>query len=553
MSNNILNDISRVYLEQISESAVPGQPAERLGAVSAIPQDEREAARKRTLEKAAALRAKKGITQEGLDPVGKEDSDIDNDGVPNTKKDKYLKHRRDVIKQEISTQKEEKEVKKWWDDDGDGIGYEEGEVSGKFKKKKKVKEGFSNWRDDLREVIDVVDHQDNDKEIVEKSVKNKIKINPSITEAIQNLGGELIEMMELDEEFILETVDISTEYFYEQGLNEYGLDILIEDMGLENFVDFVFEISEDYNLFEARTLVGKKKSPKKLPKGTAPSTATKKQVASHGTTRRLSSFSPSSSVKRTSVKKAVEKQPEPTQAQPKRTVKDRIAKGILGALSAYQSGMERHRAATATAGKALRVAGKGAAEFGKGVVSGVKTVGKVARDVRRVVGESEEMELDEKTLTDAETAKKEEIVKSMKKNLPGFRARYGDRAKEVMYATATKQAKRVAKEATETAPTATQQEKPDPALAAKKKQEVSLQKQIELKKIQMLNKGVSLTHEETEVAPAAKASAERAKRSDLVGMAIQRDPKAYQRALKQMAVDRENQRKRAENIRNNPV
>jgi hypothetical protein len=402
---NPLNDISRVYLEQISESAVPGQPAERLGAVTAIPTDEREAARQRTLAKAAALRAKKGITQEALDPfgrpggksggvkkgdsyekahqanqreiekiesgkepatakryremknealdpVGKEDADIDNDGVPNTKKDKYLKHRRDVIKQEISTQKEAKEVKKWWDDDGDGIGYEEGEVSGKFKKKKKVKEGFSNWRDDLREVIDVIDHQDNDKKVSEKSVKNKIKINPSITEAVKNLGGELIEMVEIDE----------------------------------------------------------------------------------------------------------------------------------------------------------------------------------------------------KTLTSAETSKKEQIVKSMKKNLPGFRARYGDRAKEVMYATATKQAKKVAEEVTDT-----QQEKPDPALAAKKKQEVSLQKQIELKKIQMLNKGVSLTHEETEVAPAAKAAAERAKRSDLVGMAIQRDPKAYQRALKQMAVDRENQRKRAENIGNNPA
>jgi hypothetical protein len=373
--------------------------------VTAIPTDEREAARQRTLAKAAALRAKKGITQEALDPfgrpggksggvkkgdsyekahqanqreiekiesgkepatakryremknealdpVGKEDADIDNDGVLNTKKDKYLKHRRDVIKQEISTQKEAKEVKKWWDDDGDGIGYEEGEVSGKFKKKKKVKEGFSNWRDDLREVIDVIDHQDNDKKVSEKSVKNKIKINPSITEAVKNLGGELIEMVEIDE----------------------------------------------------------------------------------------------------------------------------------------------------------------------------------------------------KTLTSAETSKKEQIVKSMKKNLPGFRARYGDRAKEVMYATATKQAKKVAEEVTDT-----QQEKPDPALAAKKKQEVSLQKQIELKKIQMLNKGVSLTHEETEVAPAAKAAAERAKRSDLVGMAIQRDPKAYQRALKQMAVDRENQRKRAENIGNNPA
>ena len=502
MSNNILNDISRVYLEQISESAVPGQPAERLGAVTAIPTDEREAARQRTLAKAAALRAKKStikeeepdpfgrpggkyggvkkggsyekahlanqraiekiesgkkIRKEALDPVGKEDSDIDNDGVPNTKKDKYLKHRRDVIKQEISTQKEEKEVKKWWDDDGDGIGYEEGEVSGKFKKKKKVKEGFSNWRDDLREVIDVVDHQDNDKEIVEKSVKNKIKINPSITEAIQNLGGELIEMMELDEEFILETVDISTEYFYEQGLNEYGLDILIEDMGLENFVDFVFEISEDYNLFEARTLVGKKKSPKKLPKGTAPSTATKKQVASHGTTRRLSSFSPSSSVKRTSVKKAVEKQPEPTQAQPKRTVKDRIAKGILGALNAYQSGMERHRAATATAGKALRVAGKGAAEFGKGVVSGVKTVGKVARDVRRVVGESEEMELDEKIDVGADVGSTiSDFVHSKSKTFKGDSK--GQRIKRALGAYyAAKQAKKVSESASDQAPLSPQE------------------------------------------------------------------------------------------------
>ena len=68
---NPLNDISRVYLEQISESAVPGQPAERLGAVTAIPTDEREAARQRTLAKAAALRAKKGITQEALDPFGR--------------------------------------------------------------------------------------------------------------------------------------------------------------------------------------------------------------------------------------------------------------------------------------------------------------------------------------------------------------------------------------------------------------------------------------------------------------------------------------------------
>jgi uncharacterized protein with PIN domain len=53
----------------------------------------------------------------------------------------------------------------------------------------------------------------------------------------------------------------------------------------------------------------------------------------------------------------------------------------------------------------------------------------------------EEVELEEKTLSEPETAKKEEIVKSMKKNVQGFKARYGDRAKSVMYATATKIAK----------------------------------------------------------------------------------------------------------------
>jgi hypothetical protein len=47
----------------------------------------------------------------------------------------------------------------------------------------------------------------------------------------------------------------------------------------------------------------------------------------------------------------------------------------------------------------------------------------------------------ERTLTSAENDKKEEIVKSMKKGLAGFKDRYGDRAKSVMYATATKNAK----------------------------------------------------------------------------------------------------------------
>jgi hypothetical protein len=48
--------------------------------------------------------------------------------------------------------------------------------------------------------------------------------------------------------------------------------------------------------------------------------------------------------------------------------------------------------------------------------------------------------MDEAKMTDADMAQREKIVKSMKKNFKDFRSRYGARAKEVMYATATKMA-----------------------------------------------------------------------------------------------------------------
>jgi hypothetical protein len=55
----------------------------------------------------------------------------------------------------------------------------------------------------------------------------------------------------------------------------------------------------------------------------------------------------------------------------------------------------------------------------------------------------EEVEqMDERTLSKGETAEKERIVKGMKKSLAGFKERYGKDAKSVMYATATKAAKK---------------------------------------------------------------------------------------------------------------
>ena len=58
----------------------------------------------------------------------------------------------------------------------------------------------------------------------------------------------------------------------------------------------------------------------------------------------------------------------------------------------------------------------------------------------KILRKEESEELEEKEMTDAEMAKREKIVKGMKKSLAGFKARYGERAKNVMYATANKQA-----------------------------------------------------------------------------------------------------------------
>ena len=64
-----------------------------------------------------------------------------------------------------------------------------------------------------------------------------------------------------------------------------------------------------------------------------------------------------------------------------------------------------------------------------------KAIGRAIRQMS-----NEEVEIKEAEMTDAEMAKREKIVKGMKKSFKDFTTKYGDRAKEVMYATATKKA-----------------------------------------------------------------------------------------------------------------
>ena len=68
----------------------------------------------------------------------------------------------------------------------------------KQKKAKKVKEDVSNWRHDLREIIVTADKDAEEPEIKEKKIKNKITINPQFKEAEEEIGGELLEVDEMD-------------------------------------------------------------------------------------------------------------------------------------------------------------------------------------------------------------------------------------------------------------------------------------------------------------------------------------------------------------------
>ena len=130
--------------------------------------------------------------KEGLDPVGKEDGDINNDGKKD-KTDKYLMNRRKKIGKAIA-----------------------------------AKEEFSDWRADLQEqgLIEVMDETEADKPIKEKKVNNKVKINPKLGEAIEEIGGTLIEEIE-DHEFD-EIVQSVYDELIEEGYSEEDVEDAIE-------------------------------------------------------------------------------------------------------------------------------------------------------------------------------------------------------------------------------------------------------------------------------------------------------------------------------------
>ncbi len=454
-------------LGELGESAVPGKPAEKLGAVSAIPQDEREAARQRVLAKAAAIRAKKGIKTEALDPVGKEDADVDNDGKKNTKSDKYLLNRRKAIGKAVSTQ-EAKEVKRWWDDDGDGKGYEEGEVSGKFKKKKTVKEGLSNWRQDLSEVMNDIEDNEKPKVIKEKGdIKNKVIINPDLkTEEVETIvngfGGTLLEMVEIGEvDYIVESV---YDELLDEGYDEDDIEDAIEYALTEAKVTFGHDTpaaeKKGGNLLKAvgrlarQKLSSKVRGAKKAAKQAVASGARKVAKGALGVARKMEGGDKTPSAAHTGERKAS------TYRGAGAGQKERVSSGSYTppTQKKAEKPADPWEGSASTPPRPKAKTKKVAAPKAKAPSRKRKSkLDDLLTSIR-----SESVSLDEKVLTSAETKKKEELVKSMKKSASDFEARYPGRGKEVMYATATKMAKKMAEQALELQPrTQSSQQKPD--------------------------------------------------------------------------------------------
>jgi len=54
-------------------------------------------------------------------------------------------------------------------------------------------------------------------------------------------------------------VEVATEYFYNYGLNDDGINILIEKIGLDNFMEFVYDLSEDFLIINEARKVSKAK------------------------------------------------------------------------------------------------------------------------------------------------------------------------------------------------------------------------------------------------------------------------------------------------------
>ena len=252
--------------------------------------------------------------------------------------------------------------------------------------------------------------------------KTKVKINPSQKELTEKKRKSrpidkdeptTCESVDLTEEWINASVEVASEYFYAEGINEDGLDNIINEVGLEDFVEFVIDPIEELNEERSARKASVKapsydkvkakvdatdKAKKKAGKGEYSKSYAKRS----GETEDSTNYNDKAPAKKKAkpVAKATVRKPKAAPKKKAATVKKvekavktakktqpkkpTSKKGLLGKVGdAVKKGVERHNKARA----AGREPEKRVKEFAKGFKKGVTGTVKFAKKLKKAVSE----------------------------------------------------------------------------------------------------------------------------------------------------------------------
>ena len=279
--------------------------------------------------------------------------------------------------------------------------------------KKQKNEEFSNWKEsfdfDLTEIINSGKKEASPKKIQELKGKNTIIINPKLEESIETLGGYVLGGDEITEAYTEQSIDLAADFFLEEGINEEGVDLIIEEVGVDVFTEFVFE-NNTTSLDEAvrdmkkapkrdyakvKASVDKKDAERKS-KGTGEYAKTKTAKDKYGDEDNTNYDDDAPAPKKkvvATVKKVKAKQSE----------KKPEKKGIVGKIrGAVAKGIERHKSATKAASKSLKDTAKQHSQHRKDFVKGAtptakekKIAGGIGKAVKKAVTGEEVEHIDE--------------------------------------------------------------------------------------------------------------------------------------------------------------
>ena len=258
-------------------------------------------------------------------------------------------------------------------------------INPKVSEDKEYKKDDDKKGDEVKDPLDTVGCKDPDP----RSMKTKVQLMKNKLRARGlNMSHEL-EGEALVEDFIIESISMASDYFLNEGINEDGLEKIVEEVGLDDFTQFVLDLPQSDFLTEERSATRAKKRDYEKVKAAvyAKDAKNKEEGKREYSTTKLAKQkygdeeAPEGKpeVKKTPkvVKTPAAKVVTATQTAKKTQNKSTSSpKGIVGKVGSFISkGIERHNKAR----QAGKVPEKRVKEFASGVKSGVQTAVNVAK------------------------------------------------------------------------------------------------------------------------------------------------------------------------------